>query len=334
MKTVNAENLYSGAILKNYGAMCKAVGEEIKGGNGKICQIKRWKKYIDFDMDGQKFIINKIRTQPLPDNIRKDDIYTQDVFVILSDYLSNETKGITKNEMTISQMLVLFGFVSDKYLNEDEQITIFSEKNNCSKKQAIYFYSFLNSFIRDYCVKYLKRNLDRLATKNYITVESYYKIIFGEEKIIRKANHKEEKLINSIEKAIKKEFKKLNYYNRRLYYSKLNKELLKYGIKQCYKTYYIDLKQNKENLNINKDFKTAKSDINKNCLLAMYKQIDDDMSIYIINDLKRDDILVSEEIAEHFNLVSIKGINQENKFQYYEYIKDLKKSLVDYFIKI
>ena len=308
------------------------MGAPQKTGKSKQLQLKDWERYFDFKRDGQKFIIVKIYDVPLPKKIKSNNIYINDVLVVLNDYLlKNKVESI---EITKNRLLVVCGFLNSRHLNKADSLRLFFQSNKYSEKQIKYYYNFLNKHITNYCKKYIERSLQSLSKKGYIRLYEYHKIVCGAENQYRRANEKEELIINKIEKEKELEFKPITFYNEQKYYNAINKELIKFGIKECYKTYCIVLIHNINNLGIEDDANVSKNNINQKCLEAFYKQIDKEMPKHIINDLKRNDILLSEEIAEHFDLMSIEGINQENKFQYYEYIKDLKKSLVDYFIKI
>lgn len=69
MDGLEISKLEVGMVVKNYKAMCELLGCKSKGtsSNGKNLQLKKWKRYFDFEKQGHKFIITKIYEQPLPD---------------------------------------------------------------------------------------------------------------------------------------------------------------------------------------------------------------------------------------------------------------------------
>lgn len=61
---LNTNELHEGMRVNNYKALCLLLGEDEKGGNARKAQIKRWEMDIDFERDGQSFIIKKIFATP------------------------------------------------------------------------------------------------------------------------------------------------------------------------------------------------------------------------------------------------------------------------------
>ena len=69
---VNTSKLVIGMVIKNYKELCNLFGEDTKTGKAKQLQLKNWKRYFDWEKDGQKFIITDIYDTPLPkEDLRK-----------------------------------------------------------------------------------------------------------------------------------------------------------------------------------------------------------------------------------------------------------------------
>lgn len=63
---MNVENLHVGDEFKNYKVLCNALGfKYYKSGHSKECQIKEFKRYFEFNREGNKYIITKIYDNPL-----------------------------------------------------------------------------------------------------------------------------------------------------------------------------------------------------------------------------------------------------------------------------
>lgn len=58
------EILKEGMVIKNYLKMCELLNEDIKCGNSKRSQLKEWKRYFDYNIEGQKWIIINIHESP------------------------------------------------------------------------------------------------------------------------------------------------------------------------------------------------------------------------------------------------------------------------------
>ena len=63
---MDLNSLNEGMIVKNYRELCDLLGVNIKDGKSRKLQIEEWKRYFDFERQGNKYIINKIYNTPLP----------------------------------------------------------------------------------------------------------------------------------------------------------------------------------------------------------------------------------------------------------------------------
>lgn len=59
-KEIVKHTLAIGQIHKNYKAICQVLGQEVKKDNSKKAQLKTWKQYFNWEMQGQKWIITEI----------------------------------------------------------------------------------------------------------------------------------------------------------------------------------------------------------------------------------------------------------------------------------
>ena len=91
---IDASKLVIGMIIKNYKELCTILNEETKTGKAKQLQLKNWKRYFDWEKDGQKFIIVDIYDTPLPkEDLRRkgnNSIYKNYIELILLQYLSQQ----------------------------------------------------------------------------------------------------------------------------------------------------------------------------------------------------------------------------------------------------
>ena len=72
--------------FKNYRKICEYLHEPIKTGKSKQLQLEDWKRYFEYERDGNAFVITKVYNVP-KEKIRKKLIDT-------SNYTSNNTKNI------------------------------------------------------------------------------------------------------------------------------------------------------------------------------------------------------------------------------------------------
>ena len=104
-------------VVKNYKVMCELLREEEKTGNAKRSQQVEWKRYFDFEREGQKYIIKEIYDIPLPEGYYKNPIDTFNEFLIcLYIKESNEKfpdqKGLVCGKRKLAEKL---GLISEKY---------------------------------------------------------------------------------------------------------------------------------------------------------------------------------------------------------------------------
>lgn len=64
ISTMDCSKLNVGMIVKNYKVMCSLLNESVMSGSSKQYQLRRWKRFFDFDKQGQKFIITEIYETP------------------------------------------------------------------------------------------------------------------------------------------------------------------------------------------------------------------------------------------------------------------------------
>lgn len=117
---LDTSTLAIGMIIKNYKELCMILNEEIKTGKAKQLQLKNWKRYFDWEKDGQKFIIVDIYDTPLPkEDLRRkgnNSVYKNYIELILLQYLSQQ-KGYRKT-FTKRNWLELLGMINSKYGKE------------------------------------------------------------------------------------------------------------------------------------------------------------------------------------------------------------------------
>lgn len=142
-----------GMVIKNYKELCAILNEETKTGKAKQLQLKNWKRYFDWEKDGQKFIIADIYDTPLPkEDLRRkgnNSIYKNYIELILLQYLSKQ-EGYRKT-FTKRNWLELLGMINSKYGKEpkmklkqldycinDQEITLFYIRSNKKLERVLH----------------------------------------------------------------------------------------------------------------------------------------------------------------------------------------------------
>jgi len=119
------EILTEGMVIKNYKEACKLFGEIEKTGKSKQLQLDDWKRYFDFEKDGQKFVITYmfLNEKEKIDNRgksvgsrRNHSVYIKFIETLLLHKLSKLDDDLvcTKNYLLLS-----LGMVDSNYTNKD-----------------------------------------------------------------------------------------------------------------------------------------------------------------------------------------------------------------------
>jgi len=61
---MNTGNLKKGMVVKNYSKMCELLGDKVKSGGAKLLHLQELKRYVEWDMDGNAFVITKKYHKP------------------------------------------------------------------------------------------------------------------------------------------------------------------------------------------------------------------------------------------------------------------------------
>lgn len=131
-----------GMAVKNYSAMCKLLNQEEKiGTRSKKYQMEDWKRYLDWEKAGHKFIILKIYDEPLEKIDKRskgnNSEYLPHIELILLNYLSKQ-EGY-KATFTVRQLFLMLSMVNRNYIEKDYQ-KVKEQNSSISKWQYNHFY--------------------------------------------------------------------------------------------------------------------------------------------------------------------------------------------------
>ncbi len=243
LREINTDKLVIGMVLKNYKELCILLGEETKTGKAKQLQLKTWKRYFDWEKEGQKFIITDIYDTPLPkEDLRRkgnNSIYKNYIELILLQYLSKQ-EGYRKT-FTKRNWLELLGMINSKY-GKEPKIKLKQLDYSINDQEITLFYIRSNKKLE----RVLHDSLNNLQKEKLIIVEYETIIVSIDSRGIEhrfKANDYQKKRILQTERYILKnvmEYKNMFYVyiknKSNEYYSKVNERLYElYGWKYYYK---------------------------------------------------------------------------------------------------
>ena len=125
-----------GDIVKNYGEMCKALGEKKTSGNSKVSQLESWGLFFEWEKEGFAFRITKLIT---PHFVRSQDLkkmnkkYYEDMRRILLSMLRNETFLNNGNAHFVSKT----GLIKAVGLCNDNYFEYFGDRNYLAKGRGL-----------------------------------------------------------------------------------------------------------------------------------------------------------------------------------------------------
>ena len=171
MKIDKIKELKVGMIFKNYKELCRFCEDDVKTGNAKIYQLENYKRYFDWEKQGNKFVITEIKEAPTDKKLQgKDATYGIELDALFKNCLGS--KQYT-NRHLYSKLLPIVDTENNEEFFED----------NASDLTLIYNCKD-DSLIQDYRSKMLRtltvdisRSLNRLTKNDIITCED---IIVGQ----------------------------------------------------------------------------------------------------------------------------------------------------------
>ena len=227
--------------VKTYRRMCEILGEEELFGNSKPAQLKRWRRYFDFERDGQKFIIKEIYDLPM---VKQDDkIIYSGIIELLLMYELSEKRAYT-NEYTANQLYRALGMIGDNYISRDVSKSISYVQNSnpdIMEWEIFYFLNRANAKLH----KILFRAMNSMVSRRLLDYTEERVICEKEDgrtKTFRRASSLEIKEILRIERQVLEDMglERIPFANRLLYYENVN-EVLKeeLGYEFTYKRYRL-----------------------------------------------------------------------------------------------
>lgn len=189
-------------IVKNYKEMCELLDEEYRSTNKtKQNQLKNWKRYIDWSMDGHKYIIHKVYDDPLPieENKVKNKLLDYNLcFLLLKDSckdIFNDPNLSTKEmnnkinqklqkdkgetyTVTVNNLALNLGLINDYYLLFFESPNRLGEYLNMDVANIEEFYN----KVSNYYTTDIKNTLKRLEQNKVLIYTEVYRGEFLVEK--------------------------------------------------------------------------------------------------------------------------------------------------------
>ena len=287
---IDTTTLHIGQIFQNRRDMSEFLGQPyIPNKTASLPQIKEWKRYIDWEVDGRKIIITKIYTTPLNKSDGRIINGTNKYQKLIEDILLAYLDGIVqKNEvfthinedsveisLTLNQIMYICGMVNEQYISV-----------NIKKILIDMGYSMFN--INDFFMR--TKSKFRSIIDNALTNMNKRGIIHYRKNavIIDTTNHRiateqEEEFVTNIEKKVLSDMEcdsvisVLLSHSTDDYHKRINKYLKdEFGWQGVYRCYTITIDRSRVNLekqHLTTNKQDNKLELNKRLVEFFNKQI-------------------------------------------------------------
>ena len=203
------KNLEVGQVIKNYKELCAILGLKCQTGKAKITQLEKLKEFVDYHKEGNKFVIDAIKSNEIVfvdkrtmGNTPKTSIEIGDIILhkLLTEYKGG-TISLTSTEILYRMMLI-----TDDYKMLIRNMELYQMKTGID-------YRYLHSFkvkIGNQLNRRIDSALKRLQNSGYILYDKKTHLKFRDNnKEFVVVLEKEEDKKNFIDARLKA-FKKLN----------------------------------------------------------------------------------------------------------------------------
>ena len=230
----------------NYKEICNIIGEKVEEGNTKYSQIKRWKRFMEFEkIEGShRYLIKKVYEVPLPKESKQNSLYTK-VIELLLMYELSEKEGYTA-QYTKTKIYYILGMVNSNFLHRNREMALEmaierdKEIEDIKSWEMNHFYLMTTSKLNEILMSALK-SMRRRCLLDYqeVMMLSYYEGEEGNERLYtREATNEEWEKVLEVQKEIllKNGWDKVPLIQANRFYEEVNENIYKkYGWNGAYK---------------------------------------------------------------------------------------------------
>jgi hypothetical protein len=331
---IDTTTLTVGQVFKNMKSMCAYLNQEyIAKGGSKEAQLKEWKRYIDWEKDGQKIIITDIYPTPLDktdgrivNGYQKYQKFIEDIMLAYLDsavlYSENILNHKRENDsielsLTLNQIMYVCGMVNEKYINTNIK--------NILVDMGYTMFN-INDFFTRTKSKFRSIIDNALSNMNKRKIINYRKsVVIIDKDRHRIATDEEEEIVTNIEKQVLADMEYESIVNVFLayktdeYHRRINKYIKsEFGWDGVYRCYSIRV--NRFRIELEKDYL---KNTNQNNKLELNQRLTEFFNVQVQNkilksnnkemgDFQLPDNYESQQLELTDKLLSIGNINTEN----------------------
>lgn len=117
MEELDISGLSVGMVVPNYKKMCELLGDRVRTGDAKVCQLKRWERLFRYEREGNKYRILEV-TDRLSEKVprKRKGEYIQYIEPVLIDYICRNGRDGHRISLIRKELFYIAGLVNSRYL--------------------------------------------------------------------------------------------------------------------------------------------------------------------------------------------------------------------------
>lgn len=268
MEELDITGLSVGMVVPNYRRMCELLGDKVRTGRSKQCQLRRWEKLFRYEREGNKYRILEV-AECMPEKIprKRKGEYIQYIEPVLIDYICRNGGKDHRISLIKKELFCVAGLVNSRFLFSGRVGEIYGDISGLEIDEKVN-----NDFVTEDGVKFKCSDMYWFRTKTarrlYYALHStfrsmqerrvidvdyeYIVVVLDENGNARKrvATGKQIKAINAVEADVLKEMGvssvgAIQFTNRsREFYDRVNKILTtEYGWERAFRRTVVVLNE-------------------------------------------------------------------------------------------
>ena len=209
---LDTSRLCTGMVVKNYAEMCDLLGQKVTTGNSKKAQLELWRRYFDWENEGQKFLILDVYKEPIAGMLPDNAAYAKFMQLSLMEAACGVESGIY--HFFPVWLMERVGMVNDEYRelvsSDVNREAMFGPGGTRDESISVLGADAITNIVHnrllrilDDALKCMDRNAIIHYKKEYCVKETPWEIRGG----FRSATKEEEKMIIGVEQRVLSEFR-------------------------------------------------------------------------------------------------------------------------------
>lgn len=268
VEELDITGLTAGMLVPNYRKMCELLGDRVRTGDAKACQLRRWEKLFRFERNGNGYFITEVFTHNdvgVPE--KRSGKYIQYVEPLLIDHLCRHGGAVHRISITRKALCSVLGLVNEHYITSGKKGELYgdftgfeiaegvdddlvTEDGKVFKCGDVFWFKIKIGKRLNNIVDYALRSMQR---RGVITVDTEYAVTVVDENGVTRTHTATDEQVRDITAMENRVLKKMDIASERSlrsankrweFYDRMNKALSKkYGWKGAFRRTVITLNE-------------------------------------------------------------------------------------------